>query len=119
MERGRSDSTSELLRACAHPTRLLILQELLDGPKCVTDIEDLLSSRQPNISQHLTVLRHAQLVDFAQDGTLRCYYLSRPKFVRRILALLAEDEPVVKRSRDQIAALKRRRAKAACSRADA
>jgi len=110
---------AELLKACAHPTRLLILQELLDGPKCVTDIEDLLSSKQSNISQHLTVLRHARLVDFAQDGTLRCYYLARPKFVRQVLRLLAVDEPIIKRSKEQIATLKRRKAKTECSRAGA
>jgi len=66
----------------------MILNELLSGVKCVTDIEDLLSARQANISQHLTVLRHCKLVDFAQDGSLRCFYLSRPRLVRDMLRLL-------------------------------
>ena len=100
---------SELLKACAHPTRLMILNELLAGVKCVTDIEDLLSVRQANISQHLSVLRHAKLVDFAQDGALRCYYLSRPKLVRDLLRLLNRGDPVVRRSREQIAAEKKRK----------
>lgn len=63
---------AELLKACSHPTRLMILNELMNGVKCVNDIEDLLEVRQTNISQHLAVLRHAKLVDYAQDGTLRC-----------------------------------------------
>lgn len=69
---GSSDSraAAELLKAFSHPTRLAILQELLDGPKCVTDMEELLPARQANISQHLAVLRHSQLVDYAQDGSL-------------------------------------------------
>lgn len=41
-------SVAELLKAFSHPTRLAILQELLDGPKCVTDMEELLPARQAN-----------------------------------------------------------------------
>jgi ArsR family transcriptional regulator len=103
---------AELLKAFSHPTRLAILQELVLGPKCVTDIEDLLSARQANISQHLSVLRYARLVDYAQDGALRCYYLCRPKLVRDMLELVQRDEPIVKRTPKEIEADKDRLAKA-------
>ena len=105
-------TTAELLKAFSHATRLAILQELLAGPRCVTDIEDLLSVRQANVSQHLAVLRHARLVDYAQDGALRCYYLCRPRLVRDMLALVERDEPPVKRSPEEIQADKERLAKA-------
>lgn len=93
---------AETLKAFAHPIRLMILQELLEGTKCVTDMEELLPARQANISQHLAVLRNAKLVDFAQDGAVRCYYLARPKLVRDMLRLLARNEPAVKRTAHQI-----------------
>jgi ArsR family transcriptional regulator len=93
---------AETLKALAHPIRLMILQELVGGTKCVTDMEELLPARQANISQHLSVLRNAKLVDFAQDGALRCYYLARPKLVRDILRLVARDEPAVKRTAPEI-----------------
>lgn len=99
---------AEVMKAFAHATRLLILRELLAGPKCVTDMEELLPARQANISQHLAVLRNAKLVDYAQDGTLRCYYLARPKLVRDILRLIDTDEPVVRRSPAEINAEKER-----------
>lgn len=105
-------SAAELLKAFSHPTRLLILQELLAGPKCVNDMEDLLEARQANISQHLAVLRYCRLVDFAQDGNLRCYYLSRPRLVRELLALVGRDEPVVTRTADEIRRDKERLEKA-------
>lgn len=92
------------LRALAHPTRLAILEELSQGPKCVTDLEDLLPVRQANLSQHLALLRHTQLVDFAQDGQTRCYYLARPKLVGDLLSLVGRSEPVVTRTADEIAA---------------
>lgn len=112
-------SASELLKAFSHPTRLSILQELLAGPRCVTDMEELLPARQANISQHLAVLRHAQLVDYAQDGSLRCYYLSRPKLVEDMLALVGRGDPVVKRTPAEIQADKERLAKAKARSEDA
>src|SRR5579864_1996633 len=93
---------SELLKACSHPTRLAILQELLAGPKCVSDMEDLLPARQANISQHLAVLRYTKLVDYAQDGALRCYYLCRPQLVQDLLTVAGRDELPVKRSAAEI-----------------
>jgi ArsR family transcriptional regulator len=102
---------AELIKAFAHPTRLLILRELMSGPKCVTDMEDLLPARQANISQHLAVLRFAKLVDYAQDGTLRCYYLARPTLVENLLDVVTREHPVVKRTAAQIQADKEQAAR--------
>ena len=57
-----------ILKALAHSTRLQIVTELLAGTKCVTDIHDILPASQANISQHLSILRHAEIVDFNQCG---------------------------------------------------
>jgi ArsR family transcriptional regulator len=111
-DQAQSRETAELLKAFSHPTRLAILEELRDGPKCVTDMEELLPARQANISQHLAVLRHAKLVDYAQDGALRCYYLCRPNLVQSLLALLERKEQVITRTSEQIKADKERLAKA-------
>jgi DNA-binding transcriptional ArsR family regulator len=102
MDPDRAYELAELLKAFSHPTRLQILAELGKGTRCVTDMEDILPVTQVNISQHLTVLRNARLVDFAQDGALRCYYLSRPKLVEGVLTLLSADHPVLRKTREQI-----------------
>lgn len=102
MEGNRKNEWADLLKAFAHPTRLQILHELRRGTKCVTDMEEILPVTQVNISQHLTVLRNAKLVDFAQDGAVRCYYVSRPGMVEGVLDLLAADFPTVKKTKDQI-----------------
>jgi DNA-binding transcriptional ArsR family regulator len=106
---------AELLKAIAHPTRLQIVAELLKGTKCVTDIQDILPASQSNISQHLTVLRNASIVSFAQDGSQRCYFVSRPKLVSAILAQLAEDEPVMRKTKEDID-LEKRSGGACCAR---
>jgi DNA-binding transcriptional ArsR family regulator len=102
MDITNANEWAETLKALAHPTRLQIIAELLKGTKCVTDIQDILPASQSNISQHLTVLRHANLVDFAQDGAQRCYYVSRPRLVSGIVTLLSDGEPVVRKSREDI-----------------
>ena len=111
MDADRVTEWAELLKAIAHPIRLRILNELRKGTRCVTDMEEILAVTQVNISQHLTVLRNARLVDFAQDGALRCYDLSRPRLVEGVIALLAADHPVVRKSKEQIDREKQRAAK--------
>jgi ArsR family transcriptional regulator len=102
MDAERANEWADLLKAFAHPTRLQILDELRKGTRCVTDMEEILPVTQVNISQHLTVLRNAKLVDFAQDGALRCYYLSRPRLADGILDLLDADFPVIRKTKEQI-----------------
>ena len=102
MDLDTAHEWAKALKALAHPTRLQIVGELLRGTKCVTDIQDILPASQANISQHLTVLRHAGLVNFAQDGSQRCYYVSRPKLASSVIALLSEGEPVVYKSKNDI-----------------
>ena len=71
---------------------------------------------QSNISQHLTVLRNARLVDFAQDGSQRCYYVSRPKLVSTVIELLAEGEPAIRKSKDDLDRAKNSSGGACCVR---
>lgn len=107
MDISTSHVWAELLKAIAHPTRLQIVAELLKGTKCVTDIQDILPASQSNISQHLTVLRNAGMVSFTQDGSQRCYFLSRPKLVSAILSQLAEVEVVTRKTKEEISQEKR------------
>lgn len=71
--------TAELLKVAAHQTRLMILSRLASGVLCVSDMEGFLGASQPNISQHLALLRRSGLVDYYMDGKLRCYFLKDPR----------------------------------------
>ncbi len=103
------------LKAFAHPTRLQIVAELLKGTKCVTDIQDILPASQANISQHLTVLRNAGLVDFAQNGAHRCYYARRPRLSSTVIALLEEGEPPVRYAKGEVSLHKQTKDMVCCS----
>jgi ArsR family transcriptional regulator len=80
---------ARLFKALAHPTRLMIIDSLLKGEKCVGDIQDLLKSSQPNVSQHLSILKACGIVDFCQQGNLRCYHLKDPERIQVILESLS------------------------------
>ncbi len=76
-ERSGTDKI-ELLKAIAHPTRVKLLEELTHGVKCVSDLEDYLEVSQPNVSQHLSLLRRYGIIDYYVDGRLKCYFLVDP-----------------------------------------
>lgn len=80
----------ELLKIIAHPLRIRILEELVKGVKCVSDFRDFLDISQPNVSQHLSLLRRHGVIDYYVDGRLKCYYLVDP-IIPDILGILKTD----------------------------
>ena len=100
---------AELLRAVAHPVRLMILAALREGPRCVTHIRELLDVRQPNVSQHLAVLRRCGAVASYRNGARRCYYLPRPALVEALFDVVEGDYPVTAQSREAVIAAVQRR----------
>lgn len=85
-------SKAELLKVIAHPARISILDELNNGVKCVSDLKQFLDISQPNISQHLTALRHAGLIDYFVDGRLKCYFL-KSSMIPDLLKIIKKDYP--------------------------
>jgi len=92
----------KLLKIVAHPTRLVILEALLEGSKCVKDLNLLVPVPQPNLSQHMSALRKAKLVGNHADGTLRCYYILRPSLVAGLIRTLRGEHPVRYREREDV-----------------
>lgn len=82
----------ELLKTIAHPARIKILAELSLGVKCVSDFEESLDLSQPNISQHLSLLRVHGIVDYFVDGRLKCYFLKDPIVLDLLTVLNKEYE---------------------------
>jgi DNA-binding transcriptional ArsR family regulator len=85
-----SNHKIELLKVIAHPVRIMILEELTKGVKCVSDLEKFLDIRQPNVSQHLSLLRRLDIIDYYMDGKLRCYFLRDP-LIPELLSILRKD----------------------------
>jgi DNA-binding transcriptional ArsR family regulator len=69
---------AEVLRTLASPRRLEILHRLADGPREVGRLAAELGLSQPNVSQHLAVMRAAGIVDAERVGREVRYRLSDP-----------------------------------------
>lgn len=59
---------ADVLRTLASPRRLEILHALAEGPREVSRLAATIRASQPNVSQHLAVLRAAGLVEAERDG---------------------------------------------------
>ena len=73
------DNSARLFKALMHPTRLEILELLRDGEACVCHLEAALGLRQAYISQQLSVLREAGLVQDRRVGWNSYYRVTQPQ----------------------------------------
>jgi ArsR family transcriptional regulator len=72
---------AEVLKTLASPRRLEIIHRLAEGPCEVGRLAEELGASQPNISQHLAVLRSAGIVEAERDGREVRYRLTDPDVV--------------------------------------
>lgn len=70
------EDVSELFRALSSPVRIAVVSLLTDGALCVHEIVDALGLPQPLVSQHLRILRDADLVTRTRRGREVAYVLS-------------------------------------------
>jgi len=91
---------AEILKTLANPRRLEIVHLLATGPQTVGRIVEELGVAQPNVSQHLALMRSAGVVQAERDGREIRYRLADPDIIvacglmrqalQRRLARLAE-----------------------------
>ncbi len=59
----------DIFKALSDPTRLKILECIRGGEKCICEIIPHTGKSQPNVSQHLKVLKNAGIINERKDGT--------------------------------------------------
>ncbi len=77
---------AKLFRGLGDPSRLAILETLVDGPKKVSEIVRLTGLSQPNVSSHLSCLRDCGLISTRQQGQFVICQISDPR-VKSLLDL--------------------------------
>lgn len=80
------EKAARLFAALSDPARLEILIMLSRKKGCVSELQIATGRNQPNISQHLLVLRQAGLVDFKKMGRKVCYSVLKPE-VKKLVSL--------------------------------
>ncbi len=68
--------TADLLKALGQPTRLKILELLVQGERCVCDIFPAIGGEQSNVSKHLGFLRSQGIVVAERRGMRVAYRLA-------------------------------------------
>jgi DNA-binding transcriptional ArsR family regulator len=84
----------KIIKAMAHASRLLILDALSKGEKCVCEIVELIDADTSTISKHLSVLKNAGIIEDEKRG-LNVYYKLRCPCVTEYIACI---EKVIKKN---------------------
>lgn len=71
-----ADAAAALLKALAHPARLLVLCQLVEGESSVGQLQPLTGLSMSALSQHLAVLREMDLVATRRESQTIFYSLA-------------------------------------------
>ncbi|WP_210102937.1 MULTISPECIES: sulfite-sensing transcriptional repressor BigR [Rhizobium/Agrobacterium group] len=84
---ARATEVAGHLKVLAHPARLMLVCTLVEGEYSVGALEEKLDLHQPTLSQQLTVLREAGIVETRKEGKQVFYRLTEAKTAQLIAAL--------------------------------
>lgn len=72
------EARARVLKAMAHPSRLLIIEELEKTERCVCELTEMIGADISTVSKHLSVLRQAGIVADDKRGNQVYYRLRIP-----------------------------------------
>ncbi len=74
--RARYEARAKIMKAMAHPARLLIVDELSrSGERCVCELTEMVGSDMSTVSRHLALLKSAGLLEDEKRGQMVFYRL--------------------------------------------
>ena len=71
--RAQYDARARIAKALAHPTRLLLLDAVLEKDLCVCEMTELVGADQSTVSKHLAILKDAGFVELEKQGAMNFY----------------------------------------------
>jgi ArsR family transcriptional regulator len=77
-QRARYEVRARIIKALAHPSRLLIVDELARGERCVCELTEMVGADISTVSKHLSVLKNGGIVADERRGTQVFYSLKVP-----------------------------------------
>ena len=84
---AQARGAADFLKALGHEGRLLMLCHLCERDLSVTELEQLIMSRQAAVSQQLARLRHEKLVTTRRDGNQIIYSLADSRVREMVLTI--------------------------------
>lgn len=83
------EARAHIIKALAHPSRLLIVDELSRGERCVCELRDMVGADISTVSKHLSVLKQAGLVLDEKRG-LQVWYTLRVPCILKFFGCIEE-----------------------------
>lgn len=77
-KQARAAKRATVIKAMAHPSRLLCLEALMAGELCVADLTSLVGADISTVSKHLALLRSVGLVTIEKRGLQVFYRIACP-----------------------------------------
>jgi len=91
-----------IVKALAHPSRLLMVDELARGERCVCELTEMVGADISTVSKHLSVLKRVGIVTCEKRG-LQVYYrlccTCIPRFFDCIEGVLRENRAATRARR--------------------
>lgn len=84
---SRAEDAEQFLKQLSNKTRLMVLCSLIEGERSVTELLNNVPVTQPVLSQHLALLREAELVATRRAGQTIFYRLADER-IKQQMALL-------------------------------
>ncbi len=75
---------AKIFKALSDPDRLIILDFLREGEKCVCEITPHLKLIQPVVSRHLKILKEAGMIKSRKEGNRRLYSVADQRIFKII-----------------------------------
>jgi len=75
---ARLEGRARIIKALAHPARLLIVEELAQGERCVAELTQMIGSDISTVSKHLSLLRAVGILGSDKRGAQVYYRLRVP-----------------------------------------
>jgi ArsR family transcriptional regulator len=95
---ARYEARAQVFKALAHPSRLLIVDELTQSERCVRELTDLVGADMSTVSKHLSVLKAAGVVEDERRGA-QIWYRLRMKCVSKFFGCVESE--LQKQAREQ------------------
>ncbi len=97
--REEYEKRARVIKALGHPSRLMMVDALVDGEMCVCDLQGLVGSDMSTVSKHLSVLKAAGVVIDRKQG-LQVFYRLRVPCITQFFGCV---EAVISADRDELA----------------
>jgi DNA-binding transcriptional ArsR family regulator len=72
---AKYEARAAIIKAMAHPTRLMIVERLAEREHCVCELTDIAGADMSTVSKHLSILKNAGIIADDKRGLMVFYRL--------------------------------------------